>query len=103
LQVPSPAGTVPASVCGSASLPFASVTRTSTDQTCVAETGTACDTDDVSPFASVTRSVTVYVPSAAYVCEGLAPVPVLPSPKFHDSPVITPSPGVLVSVNVAVS
>src|SRR5262249_54551625 len=36
------------------------------------------------PSASVTVSVTLYVPLSAYVCEGLSvPEPVVPSPKFH--------------------
>src|SRR5688572_18207376 len=35
------------------------------------------------PFVSVTVSVTVYVPPLTYVCAGVAPVAVLPSPKFH--------------------
>jgi len=34
-------------------------------------------------LVSVTVSVTVYVPAAAKVCVGLAPVPVVLSPKFH--------------------
>ena len=34
----------------------------------------------VAPRSSVTVSVTVYVPSAAYVWDDVFPVPVLPSP-----------------------
>ena len=38
----------------------------------------------VAPSSSVTVNVTVYVPAAAYVCDGLATVPAaVPSPKFQ--------------------
>ena len=49
-------------------------------------TVTSCDTAaDVAPSSSVTTSVTVYVPAAAYGCDGVAfaPVRVAPSPKSH--------------------
>src|ERR1051325_110766 len=35
----------------------------------------------VAPFESVAVSVTGYVPNALYVCVGVAPLPVAPSPK----------------------
>ena len=35
------------------------------------------------PWLSVTRSVTVNVPPAAYVCDGFSAVDVAPSPKFQ--------------------
>ena len=35
------------------------------------------------PLLSVTVRTTVYVPAVEYVCEGVIPVPVPPSPKSH--------------------
>src|ERR1041384_5399342 len=37
----------------------------------------------VAPRLSVTVSVAVKVPAAEYVCETVAPLPDVPSPKFH--------------------
>jgi hypothetical protein len=40
--------------------------------------------EPVAASSSVTVSVTVRVPADAYVLDGVAPVPVVPSPKFHE-------------------
>jgi hypothetical protein len=42
------------------------------------------------PPAPVTVNVAVYVPAAAYVCDGLCDVLVPPSPKFHAYDEIVP-------------
>src|SRR3954447_7322135 len=46
----------------------------------------ALKTCEVVPVAlpSLTVSVTLYVPTAAYVCDGVWPLPVVPSPKVQD-------------------
>ena len=36
------------------------------------------------PYSSLAVTVTVYVPAVANVWLGFAPVPVVPSPKFHE-------------------
>jgi hypothetical protein len=51
---------------------------------------------------SVTVSVTLYVPAAAYVWLGLVAVDVPPSPNVHECEPIVPPASVEVSVNVAV-
>jgi hypothetical protein len=40
-------------------------------------------TDVCAPSSSVTVSRAGYVPDAAYWCDGVAPVPVVESPKFQ--------------------
>src|SRR5665213_1490453 len=45
----------------------------------------------VAPWLSVTVRVTLYVAAVAYVCGGVAPVPVAPSPKFHAYDAMVPS------------
>jgi hypothetical protein len=57
---------------------------------------------DEAPPLSVTVSVTVYVPAAAYVCDGLVAVDVPPSPNAQEREAIVPSASVLPSVNVHV-
>ena len=49
-----------------------------------ASTSTRASVLAVSPFRSVTTSAAVYTPGTAYVWTGVGPVPVLPSPKFHE-------------------
>ena len=48
-----------------------------------AVTSTATVFVPVRPPLSVTVSVALYVPAAAYLWCGVEPVPVVPSPKFH--------------------
>src|SRR6266568_852182 len=50
---------------------------------CVVCTGTLTVARPTPPSPSETWNVTVYVPAAAYGCEGVKPVAVAPSPKFH--------------------
>src|SRR5204862_6486570 len=57
-----------------------------------------CDVDPVPPLLSVAVRLTVYVPPAAYVCLGFAPVAVAPSPKLQLHPTTVPSGSVLVLV-----
>jgi hypothetical protein len=52
---------------------------------------------------SVTVSVTVYEPAAAYVCDGLCAVDVAPSPKVQLLLAIDPSGSLLVLENVQLS
>jgi hypothetical protein len=64
-------------------------------------------TDEVFVFdapltLSVTVSLTLYVPAAAYVWLGLVAVDVAPSPKFHECVPIVPPLSVDVSVKFAV-
>ena len=55
-------------------------------------TVTECVTDADAPAASVTVSVTSYVPAAAYVWASVTPVPGAPaSPQFHEYEAIAPS------------
>jgi len=46
-------------------------------------TATARSTLEVRPPLSVTVSLTVYVPAFVYVCEGVAPAALPPSPKLQ--------------------
>src|SRR5207249_11895394 len=57
----------------------------------------------VAPWLSVTVTVTVYVPPAAYVWAGFCDVAVFPSPKLQLQAVICPSASVLPSVNAQLS
>jgi hypothetical protein len=61
----------------------------------IAVVGTETVTDRVvvavPPRLSVTVSVIVYVPAAAYVCDAVAPEPVVPSPKFQAYEAMLPS------------
>ena len=64
-----------------------------------AATVTGCDAVAVARSSSVTVRVTVKVPPAAYVCDGLTAVEVVPSPKLQ-AWVMVPSASVDVLVNV---
>src|SRR5437660_2193092 len=57
-----------------------------------------CDVEPVPPLLSVAVRLTVYVPPAAYVCDGFATVAVAPSPKLQLQPTTLPSGSVLVLV-----
>src|SRR2546421_2677366 len=57
-----------------------------------------CDVEPVPPLLSVSVRLTVYVPPAAYVCDGFATVAVAPSPKLQLQPTTVPSASVLVLV-----
>src|SRR4051812_22589195 len=55
-------------------------------------TATPCETVPVAPFESVTVNVTVYEPSAEYVCDAVEPLPAgEPSPHAHDHDAMGPS------------
>jgi hypothetical protein len=56
-----------------------------------AETVTLAVTEELKPPLSVTAAVTVYVPAAAYVCEAVAVVTTVPSPKLILRLTIVPS------------
>src|SRR6266566_5296976 len=63
-----------------------------------AVTVTDCEVEPVPLLLSVTVRLTVYVPPAAYVCDGFAAVAVAPSPKLQLQPTTLPSGSVLVLV-----
>ena len=66
-------------------------------------TVTGCDFEFGAPSSSVTVSVTVYVPAAAYVWLGFVAVDVPPSPKVQERDAIVPSLSLDASVKLAVS
>jgi hypothetical protein len=69
---------------------------------CGAVTVTLPVTPADAPSSSATVSVTLYVPAAAYVCNGPAMLDVPPSPNVQARVAIVPSVSVDVSVNVQV-
>ena len=65
-------------------------------------TVTVLDVLPVTPWLSVTLRVTVYVPPAAYACDGFWEVAVAPSPKVQLYAAIEPSGSLLVLVKLHV-
>ena len=92
------------SVHGALAVPFSKpvLPRSCVEPPPPPETVTGAECEFCEPPLSVTVSVTVYVPAAAYVWLGFVAVDVPPSPNVHERDVIVPSLSVDVSVKFAV-